>query len=229
MEYGILPQERTVRYNDPDIPAYDDVILEDELVERAKSEPEAFTVLYDLYYSRILNYLFRRVYDVDIAEELTSGTFFSILKALPKYRKKSSFRSWIYHIATNEMNMYLRSRKNRTSRERNFHTANDLDRVYFPVSDLDILEDEWGKMLLYRKLHTSLEKLPEKYRTVIVLKYIENLRYDEIARVTGKRTGTVKSLVHRGLKSLRGIMESETQRLSDRCISMDERGRALHD
>ena len=229
MEYGILPKKSTVQYNDPDIPARDNECLEDALVERAKSDPEAFAALYDLYYSKILNYLFRRVYDADIAEDLTSCTFFSILKALPKYRKKTSFRSWIYRIATNEMNMFLRSRKNRMSRERNFHTANSLDRVYFPVSESEIEEDAREKMLLYRKLNDSLEKLPDKYRTVLVLKYFENLRYDEIAHVTRKRVGTVKSLVHRGLKRLRGILDSETQLFSDRCISMDERGRALHD
>jgi hypothetical protein len=64
---------------------------EAELVERAKTQPEAFGHLYDRYYSVVLNYVFRRTLDVALAEELTSNTFFNALRALGGYENRGKF------------------------------------------------------------------------------------------------------------------------------------------
>ncbi len=61
-------------------------------------------------------------------------------------------------------------------------------------------------MRQYARLHESLKALPEKYQTVLVLRYFEGLPIGEVAQVVGKRTGTVRSLIHRGRKKLRRLM-----------------------
>ncbi len=180
---------------------------ESELIEHAKYDPQTFGELYDLYYDRILNYIYRRILDIGISEELTSNTFFNALNALPKYRHKSSFRAWLYRIATNEIKIFYRSKKNRLAREHEFYCIKELDRIYFTLSDLETEEEHADKTLLYIHLHETLNTLPEKYRSVLVLRYFEELKYDEIAQVMGKRVGTVKSLVHRGLKRFRILMD----------------------
>jgi len=180
---------------------------EAELVERAKRDPAAFGELYNFYYSRILNYIYRRILDVDTAEELTSNTFFKALKALPKYRRRSSFRAWIYRIATNEIKMFWRSGKNRALREKKYQNINQADQVFFISAEVESRQERQEKLRLFCSLHEFLDELPEKYRTVLVLKFFEGLKYDEIQTVTGKRVGTLKSLVHRGLKRLRVILE----------------------
>lgn len=63
--------------------------VDSDLIERAKSDPDAFGELYELYYGRILNYVYRRIPDIATAKELTSNSFFNVLKALPKYQKKN--------------------------------------------------------------------------------------------------------------------------------------------
>ena len=86
---------------------------ETELVERAKTEPQAFGQLYELYYSRILNYIYRRTLDVALAEELTSNTFFNALRALPGYDNRGKFGAWLYRIAGNEIRLNWRAKRNR--------------------------------------------------------------------------------------------------------------------
>ncbi len=203
-----------ISLKDSDYAAVMDTKTEDELVERAKSDPRAFSELYELYYSRILNYMYRRILDVRIAEELTSNTFFNVLKALPEYRQKTSFRAWIYRIATNEIKMYWRSIKNRLKRENDFYETVQRDRVYFSSPDIEIEEEQEEYMRLFAQLYKSLDFLPERYRSVLVLRYFESLSYNEIAQVLGKRVGTVKSLVHRGLKRLRVLMENQNATFS---------------
>lgn len=189
---------------------------ESELIEQAKKDPSAFGKLYDIYYSKILNYIYHRVLDIEIAEELTSNTFYNALKAIPKYRHRSSFRAWLYRIATNEIKMFWRTSKHRRDREENFHTTQNLDRVYFITPDIEKEEEQAEKMQLFYSLHESLNALPEKYHTVLVLRYFEGLQYEEIAKVVGKRVGTVKSLVHRGLKRLRVLFNGKNATFSFR-------------
>ncbi len=185
-----------------------------ELVERAKSDPVALGELYDLYYSKILNYIYISIQDIDAAEEVTSNTFFKVLNSLPKYKHRSSFRAWIFKIATNEIKMFWRSKKNREIREKAYQFENDLEQIYFISPKVEVDEGHEEKMHMFRRLHKSLNSLPEKYRFVLILRYFEGLRYDEISKVVGKRIGTVKSLIHRGLKRLRILYDNQNATFS---------------
>jgi RNA polymerase sigma-70 factor, ECF subfamily len=181
---------------------------EAELVRRAADDPEAFGLLYEAHYAAILNYLYRRTLDVNAAEELTSNTFFKALRALPRYRHRMPFRAWLYRIATNEARMRWRSwwRRRRVQVP---DWENQIDRVHFNSSPVESPEQLREKMKAYTRLHECLSQLPDRYQTVLVLRYLEELTIDEVAQVTGKRVGTVKSLIHRGLERLRRLMGEE--------------------
>ncbi len=84
---------------------------EAELVERARTQPEAFGLLYDRYYSVVLNYIYRRTLDVALAEELTSNSFFNALRALGRYDNRGKFLAWLYRIAGNEIRLNLCARR----------------------------------------------------------------------------------------------------------------------
>jgi len=180
---------------------------EANLVERAKSDPEAFGELYETNYSRILNYIYRRTLDVAVAEELTSNTFFKAFRALPKYRRHAPFAAWLYRIATNEVRMHWRSERKRRAREQQPVGERDLERIYFTLPELEAKQEREERMRAYCRLRQCLRRLPERYQTVLMLRYFEALSYDDIAQVVGKRVGTVKSLLHRGLKRLRRLLE----------------------
>jgi RNA polymerase sigma-70 factor (ECF subfamily) len=174
---------------------------EAELVERAKTSPLAFGQLYDLYYEKILGYVYRRTLDATVAEELTSNTFFNALRALPAYEHRGRFAAWLYRIATNEIK--IRRRNLLIRGESIDRWRNELGRVHFASNGLDGEEDAEEKMRAFAQLHEALCRLPDKYQVVISLRYFEAMPHAEIAEVLGKRLGTVKSLLHRGLQQLK--------------------------
>jgi RNA polymerase sigma-70 factor (ECF subfamily) len=178
---------------------------ERKLVERAKAQPQAFADLYELYYRRILSYAYRRTFDPLAAEEITSNTFFKALRALPGYDNRGKFGAWLFRIATNEIKLRRRSPWNRHEGDRRWRE--DLCRVQFAshgASPEECLEE---KMRQFARLHDALSRLPERYQTALVLRYFEAMPYEEIGEVLGKKTGTIKSLIHRGLKRLRDQLE----------------------
>ena len=181
---------------------------EAELVQRAAGDPEAFGLLYEAHYAAILNYLYRRTLDVNAAEELTSNTFFKALRALSRYHHRMPFRAWLYRIATNEVRMRWRSwwRRRRVQVP---DWEEQLDRVHFNSLPAESPEQLREKMQAYARLHECLSGLPDKYQTVLVLRYFEELPIDEVAQVVGKRVGTVKSLIHRGLERMRKLMAED--------------------
>jgi RNA polymerase sigma-70 factor (ECF subfamily) len=180
---------------------------EADMVIRAKSNPQAFAQLYEVNYSVILNYVYRRTLNAAVAQDLTSNTFFKALRALPRYNHRGPFRAWLYRIATNEVRTYYRDKQRHKTNEQNCSWEEELDRISFASPEAETLAVREEKMHQYARLRESLAALPEPYQTVLVLRYFEGLHYDEIAKVQGKRLGTVKSLINRGLKRLRNVMQ----------------------
>jgi RNA polymerase sigma-70 factor (ECF subfamily) len=179
---------------------------ERELVERARSDPEAFGRLYEAHYQAILNYLYRRTLSVTVAEELTSNAFFKALRGLREFQPRplAGFRSWLYRIATNEARMYWRSRKGR--RETRLPDESEWPRIAFvwPASESpEVVREKYER---YALVHQALGRLSEPYQSALTLRYFEGLGHEEIAEILSKRLGTVKSLVHRGLAKLAKVM-----------------------
>jgi RNA polymerase sigma factor (sigma-70 family) len=179
------------------------------LVERAQSVPEAFGRLFELHYQKILDYAFRSTLNPAVAEELTSNTFFKAFRSLKKYRRRCRFSAWLYGIATNEIRMHWRSEARRRRAVAAWANALEADRVYFEAPAVETDETLREKMEQCRRLHDLIGRLPERYRTVILLRYFENLTYEMIAEALGKRLGTVKSLHHRAVKRLKKISDRD--------------------
>jgi RNA polymerase sigma-70 factor (ECF subfamily) len=174
---------------------------ENELVERAKTQPQAFGLLYERYYGRMLSYIYRRTLDVGLAESLTSNTFFNALRGLPGYDHRGKFGAWLYRIAGNEIRLNWRAERSR--RESDCRWREEFGRLRFAANQAIAAEDVEEKMRQFARLHDALRCLPERYQTVLALRYFEGLSCDEVADVVGKKLGTVKSLIHRGLERLK--------------------------
>ncbi len=184
----------------------EDLSAENQLVSRAKTEPEAFGQLYEIHYSAVLNYIFHRTLNRSVAEELTSDTFFQALRALPKYKPRAPFRAWLLRIASNEVRMYFRKTKRRGALEQTYFRQEETGRVCYPSFEWENRLDEEKALERFVAVHQALLNLPDRYQQVITLRYFENLSCQDIADVLGKRIGTVKSLIHRGLQKLRKIL-----------------------
>ena len=183
-----------------------DLEQEKHLIERSKDEPEAFGELYDKYYSRILGYVIKRTASVELAQDITSEVFFKALKNLRKFRWKGfPFSAWLYRIANNEIaNHYRKNGHRQLGLEVISNSTNHAEPS--PESELLAAEAELKKHEDFLILHENIARLSTSYQEVIVLRYFENKRIQEIAEILGKGEGTVKSLLHRCLEKLRKSM-----------------------
>jgi len=182
-----------------------DLSEEKELVERARRDPEAFGKLYDQYYSQIFGYVLRRVANIEIAQDITSEVFFKALKNLGQFKWHNiSLSSWLYRIAANKIVDYFRKGKHKVV---SLEEISDLISDSNPSTEVLQAEKELERHEHFLILHESIAKLPFKYQEVITLRYFENRQIREIAQILGKREGTIKSWLHRGLEKLRRLME----------------------
>ena len=170
----------------------------EELIARAAEDSKAFGELYRIYVDRIYNYHYRHTSNRDVAEDLTSRTFYRALRSLHRYRDKkgATFQSWLFRIAHNLVVNWYRD----TSR----HPKVSTDR-------LGALPAEHGnphriveESELQRKMLAMIEDLPEDRKTLILLKYVEKMTNAEIGEVLNRTEGAVKALYYRTLQSLRG-------------------------
>ena len=91
----------------------DEIREEYAILERARRNPNAFSALYEKYFDRIFNYIYRQTDDEDLTADLCSQTFLSVLKNLDRYQFRGvPFSAWLYKIASNEVNKHFRNKKN---------------------------------------------------------------------------------------------------------------------
>lgn len=183
-----------------------DLELEKELVERAKTDAQAFGALYDEYYGKIFGYVVRRTASVASAQDVTSEAFFKALRNIKSFQWRGiPFSAWLYRIAEHEIaNFYSHNGHDRVLTDELKHEF-DLDDVSLEaeVAEAESLLQQQADFLA---VHANLSRLSAKYQEVIVLRFFEKKQLKEIAQILGKREGTVKSLLHRGLEKLRKLM-----------------------
>ena len=176
------------------------------LLEKIKKDPKEFGVLFDHYYNKIFGYVLRRILNYDLAGDITAETFLKAFLKINDFKWKNiSISSWLFKIATNEVNSYYRKEKySPASLDRL------LDREEFDIANRENFEEERERIEEELKNHNDfilvqqkLEKMPVKYQEVIALKYFEEKSIKEISEILGKKEGTIKSLVSRGLQKLR--------------------------
>jgi RNA polymerase sigma-70 factor, ECF subfamily len=178
---------------------------EEELVKKAQHNREAFGQLYDIHYKRIFNYVLRRTADVPLALDITSATFFKAMNQIGKYRWRDiPFAAWLYRIAGNEINdHYRREGRRPISLDRLSQLADTSDYA----DEVNQAEEELSKHEEFLLLHKKLLELPALYREVIELKFFEKKKIREMVNILGKKEGTIKSLLHRGVEKLREAMQ----------------------
>ena len=178
-----------------------ETMADEDLALLSITNSEAFGVLMRRYQGRLLAYI-RRIsgFRAEDAEDILQESYIKAYLNLRDFDKKLKFSSWLYRIVHNETISEWRKRKSRPS---------------------IILENEdWEKISSEEDLHGALTvkadkerlagaiaKLPEKYREAIVLKYLEERSYEEMADILRKPVGTIGTLVNRAKKHLQKILK----------------------
>jgi RNA polymerase sigma-70 factor (ECF subfamily) len=171
---------------------------EADLVERAKHDREAFTILYRRHYRMVSDYVYHRTGDVHATEDLVSDVFLTALRTLPRYRYRGvPLRFWLFRIATNAVNHWARRQRRRATTSLHDQLEDAATR---PSSTRDEIDREHARR--------ALLSLSPKYQAVLSLHYFEGLAVKEVAQVIGCRVGTVKSRLARARDALRERLNS---------------------
>ncbi|MGH7910576.1 MAG: RNA polymerase sigma factor [Candidatus Dormibacteraceae bacterium] len=166
---------------------------EAQLVARAKDEPSAFGELYELHFQRMYRFVYSRVQDRAVAEDVTSEVFMKALRGIGRYQDTGRpFTAWLYQIAVNAV----------ADRYRAQRPTDDIDAQY-DLSDGTSLEETAAHRDEVRRIWALIEGLPDRQRTALILKFQEDMKIEDIAVAMGKSPGAVKLLVHRGVTRLR--------------------------
>jgi RNA polymerase sigma-70 factor (ECF subfamily) len=171
---------------------------EEALVERARTDPEAFAELYRRYVNAIHAFAYRRSRSTEVAEEITSSTFERALRGLPSFQwREGGFRAWLYRIAANELATYYRKAQ-RVRSDRGQQAARQLHDSSIGISEDLVPPDDHGQVVL-----DAMSALNERYQRVITLRYLAGLSPDDAAAAMGLSKATLAVVLHRALRALR--------------------------
>ncbi len=185
--------------------------MQDLIAGLKARDRSAFERVMSMFKTKIYNYLRMMVHDPELAEELTQDTFVKVFFKAHTLRS-DNLKAWIYTIATNLARNEFRRRQ-----IRHWLSLDEIGERAIAVhpSQVDNMT-----------LESLLARLPAKYRAPVVLKEINNFSFKEIAAMTGKPVGTVKTLVFRGKERMRAMLEKQ-QSTEDSLLSNEGFTRAL--
>lgn len=170
---------------------------ETTLLKRAKAyDPAAVAELYDQYAPRMYAYIYRRVGDAALAEDLTSELFLRVLRAIQNEQAwRDSFTAWLYRIAHNLVVDHYRRQPVTSPLPEEVLEAPDGD----PALRVE-------EALTRERLWDAIRQLTPEQQEVLALRFGEGLSARETGRIMGKTTGAVEALQHRALAALRRIV-----------------------
>lgn len=178
--------------------------IDQQLVERAQQgDRRAFDLLVTKYQRKLGRLVSRLVKDAAEVEDVVQEAFIKAYRALPAFRGDSAFYTWLYRIGINTAKNYLVSQGRRAPTSTDF---NSEEAEGFAEGDLLRDIDTPESLLMSRQIgetvNRAMETLPDELRNAIVLREIEGLSYDEIARIMNCPIGTVRSRIFRAREAV---------------------------
>jgi len=173
-------------------------ISDAECVRRIqRGETETFEILVRRHEKAIFNVVYRMLGDYDDAAETAQEVFLSAYRAIGQFRGDANFSTWLYRIALNHAST---RRKSTSSRQRRL----------VPIDDTELVDDvELGpaetleKKEIRQRVQRALKELQPEDAMVILLRDLQDIAYEDVARVLNIPVGTVKSRLHRARQALK--------------------------
>jgi len=182
--------------------------IENRLARLARAgDRGAFRELVDLYKDRLFNLAYRMLGNRHEAEEIVQDTFLRVFSHLDSYNAEKKFSTWIYRIAHNLCIDRMRKRRKVYSLDAELPEGEGID----GYAQMPLDESSPEELLLVsetqRHVREAILELPDKYRSAVILKYLQDLSLNEIAEILDLPVTTVKTRVHRGREFLRKKLE----------------------
>ena len=182
------------------------IYTDEELIARfQKGDEQAYVELVNRYRDRLLNFAYRFVNDEEQAEDVVQDTLLKLYTHRHYYRNIAKFSTWIYTIAGNLAKTELRKRKR--------HKVTNLSQMGRQEQEYELpaTEAETGQKVdghyAGKQIQQAIQMLPLHFRTVIILRDIQELSYEEISNIVDVPLGTVKSRINRARLQLQKALK----------------------
>ena len=175
--------------------------IEKEISDLLKAEnyDKAFRLIVSHFKKRIYWHCRRMLLCHENANDVSQNIFIKVWKALPNFKGDSKIYTWLYRITNNECITFLNSQKIKFiegSSEYLEHLSNTL-----------ISDDHYDGDEIQIKLQLAVASLPPKQQSVFNMKYFENMKYDDIAEITGSSIGSLKASYHHAVKKIEDFIK----------------------
>ncbi len=185
-----------------------DIVVKKRIKQVLKGDQDAFAELVELYKDKVFQICYRMLGNRHEAEDIAQEAFLRAYVNIESFNQNRKFSTWLFRIATNLCIDRIRKKKPDYFLDAEVAGTEGLTMYSQVAADVQLPEDEVENMELQETIQEEISKLPEKYRSVIVLKYIEELPLQEISDILDLPLGTVKTRVHRGREALRKQLRS---------------------
>lgn len=173
-----------------------DQVHEQLIVLRCQAgDEQAFVELMAKYHRRLLFYVRRLLPPTGDEEALLQEVWLSVHRQLPKLREAAALRAWLYRLARDRALVELRRKR--------IPFAALTEELVVSGEELEFGPEDAQHM------HRGLDQLSREHRDVLVLRFLEDMSYEEIARVAGCQVGTIRSRLHYAKLALRTILEQD--------------------
>lgn len=172
---------------------------QEHIIARARrGDADAFEQLVTAYRNQVFRLALRMCGNEADADEVAQEAFLSAWKGLPNFRGESRFSTWLYQLTTHAAIDLMR-------REKRQAAAEDIDEIT-AADDGPSPQQQVERTETQREIRSALMQLPEEYRQVLLLRFMQELSYEEIGRALKLPVGTVKSRLNRAKAQLKDIL-----------------------
>ncbi|TDQ40696.1 RNA polymerase sigma factor SigW [Aureibacillus halotolerans] len=180
-----------------------DSIVKERIRQVKKGDQNAYGDIVELYKNKVYHICYRVLGNAHEAEDMAQEAFIRAYVNIHTYDTSKKFSTWLYRIATNVSIDRMRKKKPDFSLDAEVHGTEGLD-MYSQLSSEDpLVEEQVESLELQGWIQEEIMGLPLKYRSAVVLKYIEDLSLKEISDILDLPINTVKTRIRRGREALR--------------------------
>ena len=166
------------------------------LVKRAiKGDREAFEDLINMYFDRLYKEAYLRCKHEEDAKEVVQETIYKAYRNIKNLREPKYFKTWLSKILINVCNDYLR-KNGMIDLE---HDENDYVKKVHNNHEVEIKID----------LYNAIDELEDKYKDVIILRYIEDLKVEEISKILERPVNTIKTHIRKAIKEMKNLLKED--------------------
>jgi RNA polymerase sigma-70 factor (ECF subfamily) len=179
---------------------------DEQLIGRFQAGDErAYVELVNRYKDRLFNFVFPFFGDVEQSEDVVQDTMLRLYEKKHYYKEIAKFSTWIYTIARNLANTELRKRKRRKTTY--LSQMSKEERQYDIPAVQDDVDQDLQNEFIRNRINLAIDALLEHFKTVIILRDIQELSYDDISNIVEVPLGTIKSRINRARLQLQAELQ----------------------